>query len=1628
LKTSLQEHIIERQNIVLNIEGDINESDLKSLQQSIVNLYKAKMGEILDKLFSELVPADVHINLDSLEIKLPKIDMPDFKNTTELVNQFEKDFRSNAYKAIKEKILKKSGGKLESDGKKLKVSKLNILENFLENGHYPAWASGKNDSIDKIFEELIQKSPLKIAQMVIELSKKNRSKIIDRIIYQFRSKYIDRLLSLLFQKNGKDALKLVENIRRRLGQRYQAMRGQKSVNKAIMSAAFEYILEETSGGKKLKYSDRKLSQYILEAIQSKYRHIDETDIKADYSAVKNEFKSEHSELDVLEYFLLNGSIPYWASTESKESVVGLFDRLTQKKLVSLQRMVEKYRNDEQFIRRLLLQFSTDQIFALLEPISSDISRFLKDLLKELALSNFDDFTAKEVILNNFLLQKGKISKFDISKAVFEKIAAKNRVQIGDFLTEFYFQLEQNAALGYELGRSELIRIIKELEPGISDKINLLERKREALYQSEKKLLDELSATNIRLENKDLEKSVRSQIIKERNSARKELQKIQQELLKIGSSVSDSILDLALKKSAIEKQLFSAEDADSKAILLSKINQLSTEIEKSRKKLLEKITNGEQVQDRQKYIRELEKYSVSLRKDQLRLEASLADLANALKTNTDKESLLLLKKQEKDLKKALTKIETEIAEANQIIYNYSPIEAKNEDIELSEHSKLDFLIFFLQYASIPWWASEYRERSIENIISEFSEKEPEKLRQAFQRVGRNPVIWQRLVNQLSEELLEKVLILLFPNFAGFAVSVAILLQKIHEAKILAALNTVELKYFKWSSVAETIFTMTTALNPQNFVKIVVTELAKEYNISPSTLLEYIDNLSKNNPGTRLSIFTDIVNPIKTDSEIIELEKELLEITFKRRLEDEGLVIPEAKKLEVFSDYLLKGIYQDITYKTGYSSPDAMAKLMLELMLNQGPAVEKILESALKNNGSRRRLSQEFPDEMFWELVLLIAPRTMPLVKKYISDLGIALSDNRMSVAKEALLKYLYQLADRPFLMKDYMDILLKDAAQITQRSQIAIINEWKRKVYQAPSYSSSLIIALMQAEMQLLKSNAEATEDQTEKEQFKDQQFYLQMELQQISQRLAYLLNKELPQQEGDFEIPADSEQLYQKIEETEKEIAQLKSVLVENPTGEALLQQLMTQKQIALLEGSLEVLKTHEPLKIRLLEIEAMALNREIKANEAALNAVPEFKIPKLPAAPELDEIEQLALDMDEGYLNLKSRLKKLQPEERDDWTALALEMGWDDILKSWEIDSNEQFLRELPSLSLSELLARWNSLEDKNSSLAKRYIGKFKVLIAKTVQDLKKQQRTLADEIENATSIEKVEEHKKALLQWELEQNDRLNTFIENIEDNNLRQHLMRIRNNIRLHFQKLRATADLKKVNLSNTEKEQLNGKIAEQKERRKNLDKLKKESTELLKSSKKSKEDAKVKTSKEEKKKKPEKPVDEPLFIRNAGLVILHPYYNRLFTTLNLTEKNKFVSEEAQIRAVHLLQYVATGKTEHPENDLVLNKILCGLPLNTPVPTDVGLTEEELKIASGLLSGAIANWPKLKTMSPDSLRGTFLLREGTIKEEADRWKLKVEKGSFDILLKTIPWAFNFVRYGWLQKFIMVEWQLPG
>lgn len=161
---------------------------------------------------------------------------------------------------------------------------------------------------------------------------------------------------------------------------------------------------------------------------------------------------------------------------------------------------------------------------------------------------------------------------------------------------------------------------------------------------------------------------------------------------------------------------------------------------------------------------------------------------------------------------------------------------------------------------------------------------------------------------------------------------------------------------------------------------------------------------------------------------------------------------------------------------------------------------------------------------------------------------------------------------------------------------------------------------------------------------------------------------------------------------------------------------------------------------------------------------------------------------------------------------------------------------------------------------------------------------------------------------------------------------------------------------------------------------------------------------------------------IYVENAGMILLHPFLPQLFHTLGMAEGGRLVQPE---RALCLLHFLATGQTTAPEYQLVLPKILCGLPLNMPVEADVALTATELEEASALLAAVLRHWEALRNTSPDGLRGAFLLRPGKISLRHGDWLLQVETQTCDILLDPLPWAISAVKLPWMEKLLWVEWR---
>ncbi len=166
-------------------------------------------------------------------------------------------------------------------------------------------------------------------------------------------------------------------------------------------------------------------------------------------------------------------------------------------------------------------------------------------------------------------------------------------------------------------------------------------------------------------------------------------------------------------------------------------------------------------------------------------------------------------------------------------------------------------------------------------------------------------------------------------------------------------------------------------------------------------------------------------------------------------------------------------------------------------------------------------------------------------------------------------------------------------------------------------------------------------------------------------------------------------------------------------------------------------------------------------------------------------------------------------------------------------------------------------------------------------------------------------------------------------------------------------------------------------------------------------------------------------EPIYIGNAGLVILAPYFPRLFEMLGYTANQVFVSEPARQRAMLACQYAATGNDHVEESELPLNKLLCGAPIAEVVAIEPPLSHDEKAAVDGLLHSVIAHWTALGKSSVDGLRGAFLFREGRLLPRSDDWELLVEPRSYDMLLDRLPWGFATIKYSWMPGMIHVSWR---
>lgn len=165
-----------------------------------------------------------------------------------------------------------------------------------------------------------------------------------------------------------------------------------------------------------------------------------------------------------------------------------------------------------------------------------------------------------------------------------------------------------------------------------------------------------------------------------------------------------------------------------------------------------------------------------------------------------------------------------------------------------------------------------------------------------------------------------------------------------------------------------------------------------------------------------------------------------------------------------------------------------------------------------------------------------------------------------------------------------------------------------------------------------------------------------------------------------------------------------------------------------------------------------------------------------------------------------------------------------------------------------------------------------------------------------------------------------------------------------------------------------------------------------------------------------------------VNNAGLVLLAPWFPKLFSMLGLLddEKKNFVSSESRNRAIFIIQRMVTSeKRRFTEDDLIFNRVLVNAPFGESLPGELDLTPHETDTVEAMLKGVKANWPQMVNTSISGFQHSFIKRQGLLEFQEEKWLLTVAPCSYDILLDSLPWAYQLIRFPWLENRITVRWK---
>jgi uncharacterized protein YfcZ (UPF0381/DUF406 family) len=1673
-------HIIEEQILNITINGNVSEAEIRRLQNEVTTLFKTSIDTIIEKQLDAISNDDVYIELPSLELDIPTIT---YINPKQFQNQVQKKLEESVTKAIKEELRKVT--KTDNPEKQQKVfSKTSILFYFLMNGHFPHWVGARDWTVRQLISNVIESDIRLVGNFIKRYH--HRPHIMTRIANQFDDQHLKELLSHFYGRNVNRVFNNIRSLRSagrsKTGHSkelfvaalsYVLQHDDASQSPIKNDRSFSrYLIQHIEKGKNPIVEDR----HVISEFKRSFSDIQLLGYFFEHGAVPywGSLESSGSLRTLFGRQVNTNLIRVQNLIEANFTKKSFIDRLiyqidTDDLLLLLD---PTPRENIQFIKELT------NISTALASTHPNIEKAIspqqqKMVIFRLALSYFIKDGKKRFVKKTFLqsvldelssLSKSPVS--DLSKVMYRSIKKGGTSPVLKSVME---ELDSRLQRDVLLEKKEQKRIKRNV-------LSLRKRLTQIQQQLKSKTVSTKLIKQLELDKSTIEKQIEGLEKKLDDDTLDQLDLQLEEKRKLIAGMDDKGL---LSDDLLENPTLSRINTDLNRLFnrsISTIHLISKDQQKYSKSpsslLKKKLTKNrlrlQQIDQR------LLLFDQSLQSDTLQVEFLLKNLRLSIRQSTSAEEGRRLRAERSRLEKHLTSLTEKIQEVRsqreKIKEVISAIEktqdAEQEQIKPTRTSKLDYLIFLLKYGSTPWWAEAHEGLSIDDIVADFAQNDLQKLRRALQTVGKYAVAWDRFNQQISDNTRELLINKVYPGLKQQIFDIADVLGIIHSVDHFKSLHSTSKKDFSWRVLLQSLFHSESSFTGSGLLNNVIRQISDRFQISAVNLIDAMHRMSTNRPD-RFGKLRQLSSKLLDNESYKELDRKLIKSKREKAQKKKGTFLTDAQKTDIIITFLQTNKIPKLGLDNDVKHIDQIEQIFLDQIDNNRRELSSKLQTLLKQQAVCELLVKQFSIDLQLEIIHLINPRVVIPSTKLFADLSSIQNDDVLFLERVLLLNYVGSKPSQ-FDVEDYLEQLIRIKSQSSRRDEVGMIEEWKQIARsQINSSKSTIYLKLLAIQSNFLKREIRQSNDTALVESIKEQIRNLAEELSQNSTDMMAKLTVDAFDLDMSRVPPRNPLILEKEIEEIKKQIDTLKKSL--KNTSEAISTNAL-QRDLSRAESMLKKMEWQMPSKIKyynkqlqnlierqqqieqqvlgsnidttsyiedpienildkLFETKRYLQNNDSRAVSSLSAIIDELVKPenKTIYQSSISEIKQLIVEQpDAPFLNDLNRLLGAIPG-RDN---LDLPVYNESFLFENELNAIQKRLNQVaPKRLLDELQDLKDQFTDtpaasleKWSTLKQLVQDKYVDNILSILEVMYTKRVRMNESVQKATSVLQVDdlqEEVKNLQQTQEKEEKAIRSQLPSDVLSRLTSHLK----DIETSFGNLAKSISRRKQDVLREQKEALEKErdllTIQQKEIKQEIDIIRDSYKPEVVDPTTQKEPS---PKKEREVKPPE--IEEPLLINNGGLVLLWPFFTRLFGMTKMVVDKEFVDEAAQIKAVQMLQYLATGKLEAAENELVLNKVFVGLPLNTPIPYEFELSEEDTKMLDSLIMGALTNWSRIKGFGPNGFRSTFLMREGNIEQTEEKWKIVIVKKQLDVLLKTIPWGYSFIKLPWLKKVITVEW----